>query len=427
MKTNITRNQTFSIATLAKANSKVATAHISMDFHTKGTVRLEAIQYLYQSFLLSGTKSKSREKFLDELNKLGSRISIGVQDGVITFTIKSLTEKYKQTLSLFEEMYLTPAFSSKELVRIKKVVKNELQEAEENSRGIALTLFRQSAYKKGDRHYAYLPREIAKELESLSVQDFKQFHKLIQREYTYATITGTNDTIARTVSLIENIAPRKCVKPTRFAKQQEVSPNVLSHSIPAKQNIDFAIGAPLPLSLRDKDYPALHFGIMVLAKWGGFSGRLMSTVREKEGLTYAIYGRQEGLYRTEHGYWRIWTFFSPEKSIQGLSSTFKQVRLAYEKGITPDELRRFKNIIKTKQALVTDSIFSLASELHSFHMQDFSLDEITSFKESLTKVTKKQVDNAIKKYLEPSTLTIAAAGPINSVKKDITAFHKKIR
>ena len=90
--------------------------------------------------------------------------------------------------------------------------------------------------------------------------------------------------------------------PIRIHQQMPPQPGLALRSIPSRQNIDFSIGAPLPITMHHPDYAPLLFGITVLGKWGGFTGRLMSTVREKEGLTYGIYAGTETFFNDEQGY-----------------------------------------------------------------------------------------------------------------------------
>jgi zinc protease len=191
------------------------------------------------------------------------------------------------------------------------------------------------------------------------------------------------------------------------------------NDIPSKSNIDFSLGLAIPLYLTDKEYSALSFGISVLAKWGGFAGRLMSTVREKEGLTYGIYGKIENATTVEQGYFRIMTFFAPDQTPTGLTSTLRELKLIIDKGITDDELKRFKNINTTQHALMYDSVISQLKVLHSLHVNDLPNSYLEDTIKNTNQLTKAEVNNAIAKYLKLDNLVISGAGPIKGVEKDI--------
>lgn len=425
MKVETKESETHSFVSLLHKDAQTAVAYFSVDIHSSSSLELEVTEYLYQELLLSGTKKLSREAFLDELNKLGSSISVSLSDGVVTYVVKSIATNYRKTLVLFEQLMLEPAFKNSELERVKKTAKNILNDSAEDSRYISHALIRKNLYKKNDRHYTYLPKELLTEIDKLTTNHFVSLHKTIRSTYLRTTVTGDQKTITDTYSVVKKLSPKEVLSPVAEQGQSKPVGKVVFEAIPSRQNIDFNIGAPLPITLHHPDYAALNFGLAVLGKWGGFAGRLMSTVREKEGLTYGIYAKLDGFYHNELGYWRIMTFFSPDKAIEGLTSTFREIKGILKGGVTDEEFTRFKNILKTQQVLVNDSASSRAAELHSFHQQGFSLEEMEMFKTRLLNVTKAEVNAALKKYIEPSKLIISAAGPIASVRKDITNFQKK--
>jgi zinc protease len=195
-------------------------------------------------------------------------------------------------------------------------------------------------------------------------------------------------------------------------------------SIPSKHNVEFSIGGPLPLTLHHPDYLPFVFGLAVLGKWGGFAGRLMSTVREKEGLTYSIYSRTESVYGNESGYWRVMTFFAPEKATTGVSSTLREITQIANKGVTDSEMERFKAILNTQQTLLNDTLLGSLGDLHGYLSEGFTLDQMTEYKARILNVTKKEVNEALKKYLNPERLIISAAGPVAKIKKELETLGK---
>ena len=152
----------------------------------------------------------------------------------------------------------------------------------------------------------------------------------------------------------------------------------------------------------------------------------MSTVREKEGLTYGIYARTETVSGTEQGYWRIMTFFSPQQALQGLRSTIREIVLMQTKGVSQAEFKRFKEILKTQQILLADSLTSSVDELHGYICESFDLTEMATFKQRLHTVTLAEVHEAIKTHLRTDALVLSGAGPVISVKKELQKFINKV-
>jgi zinc protease len=183
----------------------------------------------------------------------------------------------------------------------------------------------------------------------------------------------------------------------------------------------------LPLHITNKEYYAFVFGLNVLGKWGGFAGRLMSTVREKEGLTYGIYARTETAGLTEFGFWRIMTFFAPDKALVGINSTLREIRTIRNNGITKTEYSRFKTILKTGHALLNDSIIRTASNIHSNQIKGLRFKDIEEHRKNMFNVTISDVNEALKKYLDPERMVIAGAGPVRSKLKELKALERLVK
>ncbi|MEY2665078.1 MAG: hypothetical protein RLZZ480_183 [Candidatus Parcubacteria bacterium] len=428
MKYSISENTGYTLATIEQPTSKTVVAYISADLHDERTAKSRAIELLYTDSLLSGAGKYSREQFLDAINSLGATVSASISDGVLTIFIRSKADVFSKILKLVETMLKEPHFSATEQKRIKQTVINAIKESKEDSRAIAHEQLRNAFYGIHDRRYTHDEDTIIKTIATVTPKDLQKLHKHALGLRWTCSIAGNKTSIAtfqKTLSTTNKVTKSG---PSEFGihQQKPPQPGHVVKDIPSRQNIDFSIGAPIPITLHHPDFLPLMFGLTVLAKWGGFSGRLMSTVREEEGLTYMIYGRTESFMNEEQGYWRIVTFFSPKDAVKGLTSTFREIKKIHNDGITKEELTKFKQILHTSHVLKNDSTQSLLGELHAYHLQKFSLAEIEEHKKRLLSVTIEEVNAVLKRYLDVKTLTISAAGPLQTVKKDLQAFVKTV-
>jgi predicted Zn-dependent peptidase len=428
MKYHISEAPGFSLATVTATNLKTVTAYISIDLHTSQTASLRAAELLYTDALISGAGKFSRVEFLNAINLLGATLSASISDGVLTIFVRSSAEVFKKVLSLVETMLLEPHFDSAELKRIKQTVTNALKESRENSRAIAHEQLRNALYGPHDRRYTFSDETLINEIAKSTPKELRAIHKKVCTLPWTCSIAANKevvDVFKRSLSKVKGKYPEKAGE-FGIHEQLTPAPTVVLKNIPSRQNIDFSIGAPVPITLHHPDYIPLVFALSVLGKWGGFTGRLMSTVREQEGLTYGIYAQAETFSNEEQGYWRIMTFFAPDKALKGLTSTFREIKKLYAHGITDFELDQFKQILNTAQVLKNDSTASLLNELHAYHLQKFSLAEIAEHKKRIFSVTKADVNNAIQHYLNPAHITVSGAGPTASVKKELQSFLKSV-
>ncbi len=394
---------------------------LSVDLHRSYTTTNDALEYVYSEALLAGAGSLTREQFLDVLNKTGGSITVKIFRSILTINIRTQIEHVTTIHKLFNVLMAEPSFSAGELARIKKNIHNDLELQREDARGQAQRTLVNALFGKTDRRQSASVAVLQANVAKINKQQLIVLHEHALCEPWIVTQSGTKAAIASTTKLLVTLKGKREPNTATPAHTPKVLEKrlVVTESIPSKHNVEFSIGAPLPLTLHHPDYLPFVFGLAVLGKWGGFAGRLMSTVREKEGLTYSIYGRTESVFGNESGYWRIMTFFAPEKALTGVSSTLREISQISERGVTDSEMGRFRNILNTQQMLLNDSLLSSLSDLHGYLSEGFTLDQIAEHKTRLLNVTKAEVNAALKKYLNPDRLVISAAGPVAKIKKGL--------
>jgi len=416
---------------LSKEGERAFHCVVSIDTHRgdKNAV-LEATGNIYVKALLAGCKGYTREAFLNAVNLLGATISVNIDNGIVTISLTSIDTNRDKLLNLVVAMLQTPTFAPTEIKRIQELEENELFEEKEDAKSQSLYAFIDTLYGPTDRRFMSKTDDLIGVIKKVQKKDIAKFHERTMSGKWILTITSDTQNADKVTKKLQKLrASFKEVKDfeTIHTIKTFSQRKIELVSIPSKQNIEFSIGGLLPLALTDADYHAFVFGLNVLGKWGGFAGRLMSTVREKEGLTYGIYARVETASQTEHGYWRIMTFFAPEKAMQGLNSTIHQIKLIQEKGITISEFERFKTIIGTGQTLLNDSVIRMVTDAHAYQVKGFTLESMKDFKKKMLEVTKEEVDQALRKYLDLSVLVIAAAGPVQTHSKELKALGSLVK
>jgi predicted Zn-dependent peptidase len=411
---------------IKREHERLAILKISIPVHAGHTKISEALRLVYSEALTSGCGKFTRDAFQDILSLNGATLSVHSEDDTIEVNVRSLDTSLPTILKLLECMVADPIFSASELVRIKKHVRNSLTLAREDARLISYQQFINALVADTDRRYQTPIETIMARVSKVSLSDLRKFHQeLFKYTWTY-TCAGSAGSISKINKVMRKIG-------TGVTSQSLVSVSlplpplsgrfVLLTDIPHKQNIEFSIGAQLPLYPTEREYAAFIFGMSVLALQGGFSGRLMSTVREKEGLTYMIYGKTEKGTRVEYGFWRIMTFFSPKDAVRGITSTLRELRRMHTEGITEDELRRFKAILKTRMALREDSLLKQVGELHARSEAGITETDYNNFKNAIEEMTVEEVNTVMNKYLNAEHVVVSGAGPIKGVQRDIESFR----
>lgn len=380
---------------------------------------------LFTELLLSGSKTYSRDEIQAKLRALGSSIDASYNSGKITLAISTLADKLKPTLELLKQILINPTFSIPELKRAKQTLINQLELAKEDARGLAHANLNNSFFNTKDNRYSYDPEALIQSVPSINQSELKKLHEIFLNRQWTITIGGNETSQSQTLQAIKKIKKGyKALIPeinnTSVALNDK--PKLILHEVKSKQNLELSFGAYLPLDLRSPDLAAFQFGLAVLGKWGGFAGRLMSTVREKEGLTYGIYARTEEISLNQTGYWRIMSFFSPKDVKRGITSTLREINKIHANGITKSEWQRFSDILKTGERLTYDSLTSSTVLVHNNLLLGRNWLEYQDYRQRLYHCTLKEVNQALKKYLSPEKLLISIAGPIAKAKDDLATI-----
>jgi zinc protease len=406
-------------------NALFATFQLSLSAFTPHDERSEALRSIYTDMLLAGCGPYDRAAFLDTLATLGAAGSIVTDDDTVIVRFRARREVLKKVLALLVLIFEEPHFAPNELARIKKRFAEELKLAKEDAKGRSYQNFIDALVSKTDRRYAYDLDIIRTSAEKVTVKDMRTLHKIVRAGAVRYACGGTSadcNEIERTMRRL-----RFSIDPTSFTPAPlTVKPiserKVILTDIPHRSNIEFNVGAGITMLRTDPDFAALHFGMSVLGLRGGFTGRLMSIVREKEGLTYGIYGQLEGVRAHEEGFWRISTFFAPKDAVQGITSTIREIERIRTDGITNDELVRFKQILATRFALVEDSLLKRVNERFAIESLGLTPAAYAAYKEEIAHMDRSRVNEALRRYIDPARMVISGAGPIQTVAAELRTF-----
>jgi len=150
-----------------------------------------------------------------------------------------------------------------------------------------------------------------------------------------------------------------------------------------------------------------------------FSDRLRQIVRDKEGLTYHIYSaHNQDIY--SDGRWFIGATFSPDLLEKGLASTKRELKRWVDKGVTSEELKiaKQKSSGSFKVNLATSG--GMANQILSFLQRGYDIDIMDNYSIMVNNLTLEEVNNAIKKYVDPESVITVIAGSVDEHGKPLS-------
>ena len=373
----------------------------------------EAIPNLTVAMLSKGTQLHDKFQFSQKLEKLGVSFGINVRDQNIEISFKCLKKDLNDVMDLLTEELRYPLFDVNELETLKQQATGNLKQGLSNPGTMGRIALSQAIYPIGHPNYKSNIETSLENLKSATIDEIKTFYKTyFGTAGMHVVAVGDVDTKDLYGALTKNfkgwnggLTNKATFKePTKGRSQTKII------TIPQKPSAELFIGEYTGIQHNDKDYIPFYIGTSVLG--GGFSGRLMKTVRDRDGLTYGINAQHSG-HDDVGGFWSVNATFNPSLFQKGLDATMVEVKKWVKEGITADELTFIKDNIAGSFKVGMATTSGLAQTLLSFLERGLSPDYLDQFPKDVQAVTLKEVNQTIKKYIDLDKLIIVKSGSLD--------------
>lgn len=372
-----------------------------------------ALASVVAAMLDKGTTRHPKFELAAQLEKLGASISFSSGSQVVTFSARCLKEDLPVVLDLLAEQLREPAFAPEEFTKLQKQLIGSLQRRKENTDAVAEETLTRAIFPLGHPNRAASTDELIAAVKATTIEDLKAFHAAhYGPAYLKLVAAGDVDLPALQAGLERSFAGwtggtplPEPPAPTRLSdlKQEQVA------FVPGKTSVSVLIGQTTGLKYRDHDALALKVGTTILGS--GFTGRLMHTVRDQEGLTYGINAGTDGDAFTD-GYWTISGTFAPALADRGVQSARKQLDLWWREGISSDELVARKESLVGGFQVGLATTGGLANNLVAALQRGVGVEWLDQYPQRVRALTVHEVNAAMKKYLDPKTMVTVEAGSV---------------
>ncbi|MBK0368777.1 M16 family metallopeptidase [Flavobacterium agrisoli] len=371
------------------------------------------ISSLTASMLSKGTTLNDKFKFSEKLQKLGVNLSVNASTTKINIGFKCLKKDLDQVIVLLAEELRMPLFDQKEFENLKQQFTGNIQQSlnDPGERGgIALS---QAIYPKGNPNYSLSVEEDLANIKNATLEEVKAFHKkYFGTNSMHLVIVGDTEGANLNASLKKsfknwNGGVNETIKAEETSKAAAKTEVI---TIAEKPSAELFIGQYTGLKRADVDYIPFYIANYTLG--AGFAGRLMQTVRDNDGLTYSISSRMGGNITTG-GYWFVNASFNPNLFQKGLDATMVQVDKWVKDGITATELEHKKSNLIGSFKVGMSTTSGMARTILSFVERGLEPSYIDQYPKDIEKATLREVNDAIKKYIQLDKMIIIKSGSLD--------------
>jgi len=373
----------------------------------------EEIADIHAELLMEGTAKRSKKEIQEFLDSIGASLGFSSGGERLHFSAKVRPQHLGALIELIAECLSMPTFPEPELAVLKMREAANLELEAENTNAQASIALARFLFKHDHPNYADTTNESKAALKSITGKRLREEHaKMIDGRSLIISLAG-DITAAKGFALVEKhfkTLPKHKVIFKSFAKAAVSPAKSASVTIVNKASIDYVLGLATGALNTAPDYPALVLGIQILGNRGGFTGRLMKTVREEEGLTYGIYALLSGFKSNVDGYLYVWATFAPQLFEKGKASIKRQLDLLLTHGVSEDEVKKHAMLYDAKSKVQLSNSGAYARAAHDVIVDGKKLSYLDEFPKKILKLKAKDVQAALKKYLLVKNMSEAAAG-----------------
>jgi len=370
------------------------------------------LAHLTADMLDKGTHAHDKFALSQKLENRGAMIFFHTSPQNVHIFGRCLKRDIPEVIALLAEMLRTPAFDADELEKSKKQNVGMFKFSFDNPDSVSWRRLSRHLYHEG--HPNYLPdfTTLIDSLDSVTADDLHAFHKSYYGNHDMIFIaagdmagTGLDKLIEQHFGDWRGGQPLPDIQEPRDKTDSAFIPVPIA----GKNSISVHMGQRTGLSRNDEDFLPFQIGNSVLGS--GFAGRLMSTVRDEEGLTYSIYASHTGDIYTK-GYWYTYASFEPEKLQQGMRSIQRELKRWVEEGITQEELENAQKRLSGRFKVGMASTMSMTVQMTILAQRGLDAGYLERYPDMLKEVTREQVNAVLRRYIDPDKIITVAAGAL---------------
>ena len=382
---------------------------------TSDPERKLGLSHMTAQLLDKGTKQRRTTAIANSLEQLGNQFYVTSDRDFTEVGGSGLSFHKDQLLKDFSEILLQPAFYRHEIKDMKERVLSSLTKTVDSpSRAADVAI---QSYLYGPHPYSRRISGRKQDIQNITRSDIFRFYK---EHYTpqnamLAVVGDFGD--GMTSQLEAHLGGWKGseVEPVTYSSFPEISGveiRLVDHPDVKQTQIRFAHKG---IKRSNPDFLTLRVANTVLGR--GFGSRLVDEIRVRRGLTYGIRSHFDS--RKDFGPFSVSTFTRHDKVGETLRGSLNTIEKLRKDGVTSDELATAKSVMKGTFPRTLETAESFAQNLLRLRFHRIPDTYLTKFYDSIDRISRSDVNQALKKYLSPKNIKIVVYGPQTQIIKQI--------
>jgi zinc protease len=366
----------------------------------------------------AGTTKHTKNQIREALAERGASLSFSAGGDRIHFSGSCLPEDVTFLLAMIVECLSEASFPSSEVKTAKERTLADIEEEKNETRSIASGALSRLLYDAEHVNYADSLPTRKKKVENVTRADLISFRKMLSQQGMVVALTGDVQptvVLAEAKKIFTKLHEGSIAVPQKKKNAKKQTEAVQHIHIADKANIDVYMGISLPITYEDQRFIPLMVMCDMLGG-RGFTSHLMSTVRERDGLTYGVYTMPSGFADLAEGDFRVWATFSPQKYNESVKVLRREMEVFFKEKVTEEKLAKRKTEMQGGYKVSLSTSRGLASMLRRIGVEGKDIGYLDEYPELIEAVTVEDLQKAAA-LIDLKNLSLAAAGTFLQAEK----------
>ncbi|MCW5802229.1 MAG: insulinase family protein [Deltaproteobacteria bacterium] len=379
------------------------------DFSGKDRVAISALDQI----ISRGTTKRTFQQLKDKWDELEAQVTFASQPGIVDVNVQTTRDNLAAVLGVVDEVLRSPSYPQDQWDVMIKETLTQLDDAKSDPQAQAFLTVQRTVSQYPASHPLYIPTtdESIAEIKALKIADVKKFPAMFGTSNATMTIVGDFDEKAIKPWVEKTWGGWKSPRPFKRIERKYTATTAGEKvlNFPDKANTLIAAVHAVDAKDDDADAPALAVANYTLGG-GGFVSRLVTRLRQKDGLSYFAFSAMQLFPLDAAGAFFAGGALNPENAKKGMAAMLEEINKFAGSGITADELAGAKKGIIEGFARNLSNDQAVLGLLHD----GLYLDRTTAFwaarNKAVESITLNQVNDVIKKRYKPGSLVKITAG-----------------
>lgn len=361
------------------------------------------ISNFVSEMFVRGTENRTTEQIASEIESMAGEIEGFSGKNSIGVTVESLSRNFEDSMDIFADVIRNTSFPEQEIERARREILARINRQKDSLVKRTINLFLENLFRNHPYRYDVMGTE--ESVQAITREDLEWFYtSVIQPENMVISVVGDVNSDIVLENIERNFGDMEKGEFTRPDIKPEQPPEKirkaeLFEENKAQSHIILGYHAP---QMKDDDHYAFEVLNSILS---GQGGRLFLELRDKMSLAYTVTSfYTPGL---ENGYFGVYIGTSPDKEEEAVEAIKQQLSSLISDGITGEELERAQNYIVGNFEISLQQNSSQAAKTAFDEIYGIGWDEYKEFPERIYSVTREDVVEAAKKYIDLDRYTLA--------------------